>query len=47
MEGMIHIDDVLDAYALEKKLGSSFGKMTLEEYIKYVGTYMKVYSDGE
>lgn len=44
---MIHIDDVLDNYRDEQRSGSEFGKMSLEEYIRYVGTYMKVYSDGE
>lgn len=44
---LIHIDDVIDNYQEEKIKGTEFGLMSLEEYIKYIGTYMKVYSDGE
>jgi hypothetical protein len=45
--GFIHLDDVLIAYEEEKKIGSEFGKGSLEEYIKLVGSYLKIISDGE
>ena len=45
--GIIHLDDVIVAWESEKKVGSDYGKMSLEEYIMEVGKYLKVVSDGE